>query len=336
MASIQDLFTDIDPTLLREGEEPSGPIDFDRVLNEATAVLNGRKPPAASSEETPPSDAADEEEESEEEGFDAPSPEDEASLEGSEDEPGDEEVPASPPAASSPSPFDAIPPERREALLALDQIVSQDPAKRAAVFGALSGDSEAPAQPKTPTLPPEIDPDSFEAKLWLDNQELKQQVAGIAQFTRQQAAATEAQQNAQRATIACQNFATRYADKLTEQDVKEIAQYAGAVGLPAAFMGTAEAKANPIVGYEQALESALWTNELFRSRVLGTAEPVLPGNSPEAKQHKRKLHAVGASASPVSGPTPKRSPLQSGPDGKLSETSRQDLVKEFATKLRQT
>ena len=67
MASIQDLFTDIDPTLLREGEEPSGPIDFDRVLNEATAVLNGRKPPAASSEETPPSDAADEEEESEEE-----------------------------------------------------------------------------------------------------------------------------------------------------------------------------------------------------------------------------------------------------------------------------
>jgi hypothetical protein len=331
MASIQDLFTDLDTSLLKEGEEATGPIDFDKVLNEATAVLNGRSGPP---EETPPPAATGDEEVSEEEGFDAPDSEDEP--EG--DEPG-EEVSTDPPPAAPPPPPDplsSIPPERREALLALDRIVSEDPVKRAAVFGALSGDSAAPPQPTTPTLPPEIDPDSFEAKLWLDNQELKQQVAGIAQFTRQQAAAVEAQQSAQRATIACQNFATRYADKLTEADVREIAQWAGDRGLPAAFMGSAEAKANPIIGYEQALESALWTNEVFRARVLGAAEPEFAGDAPPAKDRKRKLHAVGASASPVSGPAPKRSPLESGPDGKLAENSRQALVKEFATKLRQT
>jgi hypothetical protein len=259
---------------------------------------------------------------------------DEAEAEETEDE----ELPptpfdSAPPPAASHDPWLDIPAERRAAILALDETLVSNPSKRAQVFGILSGDSAAPAAPSPPTLPDYIDPDSFEATLWHENQEIKQQLAGIAEFTKQQ---TEQQRASQAATIACQRFGAKYSN-LTEQDVIDIAKYAAQTGMSTAFMGTAEAKADPSVGYGQALEAVLWSNEGFRSRVLETSGPTTPpGEQEEATTRKRKLRALSGAASPVSGPTPTRSPLKTGTDGKLTEDSRQGLVKEAANMIRRT
>jgi hypothetical protein len=259
---------------------------------------------------------------------------------GDEDESEEEDTP---PVASfdSPSPTHDplldLPPERRAALLALDQTIMADEAKRAAVFGILSGDSDAPKAPPAPTLPEHIDPESFEATLWHETQELRQTVAQLAAQSRAVQEQTIQQRAVAAADEAGRRFSAKYSEQLSETDVLEIAQYAGQSGVMANFSNTKEARENPVVAFEQALEHTLWTNEAFRQRVLGTSGPqAQPGDAPEAQARKRKLHAVSGAAGPTAGPTPGRSPLENGADGKLTERSRQDLVKEAANMLRRT
>lgn len=339
MANIKDLFSEIEPGT----DDADVEIDLDKVLSSVTDILNDRPP----TPDSPPSREAATEPEAET----APRPEVESDELGGEvdvtvggedaEAEEDEETPpspeTSPPPAAAHDPLMDLPPERRAALLALDQTVMADPDKRAKVFGILSGDSDAPSVQAAPSLPEHIDPDSFEASLWRDNQDLKAQVAQIGQATRVQAEATAQERARAAASTAAANFGSKYADRLSEADIVEIAQYAGQTGLAGAFMSTAEAKNDPVVGYTQALEHVLWTNEAFRGRVLGTtggpATP--PGDQPEAQTRKRKLTALSGAASPVSGPAPQRPPLEHGVDGKLSEKSRQTIVKDFATQLRQ-
>jgi hypothetical protein len=342
VASIRDLFAD--PDLAEEGGDDVQ-IDIDKVLSEVTNVLNDR-PPTPDSPPRPPVTAVSE-------GGETPPPDevttsDEHDSEGTpvvaggeEDESEEEESDAAPlsdrlqvhPVLGDP--WLELPAERRAAILALDQTLMADETKRAKVFGILSGDTDAPPTPTVATLPEHIDPESFEATLWREQQEQRTVLERMAEQNRAVQAETQ-RQSAQTAAMQAGNrFAQKYADKLTQDDILEIAKFAGMAGTAGAFANTAEAKADPSAAFEQALEHTLWTNESFRARVLGTSGPVTPpGEQPEAQERKRKLSALSSSASPVSGPSPRRSPLEAGVDGKLTEKSRQDLVKDAANMLR--
>jgi len=324
MPSIRDLFAD--PDLIEEGDDTE--IDIDKILDSVTDVLNDRHPDSVTERPDP---------ETPEKGED-PSPTDPTTLEagqsdeseGEEEEDEGEQVP--PPAASSPpaasDPFLELPPERRAALLALDQTLMADEAKRAAVFGIITEQKPAPEQAK---LPDHIDPDSFEAKIWQEQQEIKASLGQMSQATREQQEAFVKQQANTAAMQAGNAFTQKYSGKLTEADVLEIAKYAGQTGLAGAMVSTPEGKRDPVAAYGQALEATLWSNESFRARVMGDDAPPTPvGDQPEAKERKRKLSAISSSASPVSGPSPKRNAAETGVDGRLTEKSRQDLVKELA------
>ena len=279
MGSIADLFRELEP-----GTEDDSQIDIDKVLAEVTNVLNDRPSPTGltapgpvDDDEPPPAAEVAE-----------PDPvagQPDAVLGEDEEVEVEAEVPPPPPTPllETADPLLELPPERRAALLALDQTIMADEAKRAAVFKILSGDSEAPAPPR-PTLPEHIDPESFEAELWRGQQEIRaaqEQMAAQSRAAQEQSVRERAHAAA---TEAGNRFAAKYADRLTQDDVVEIARFAGQSGITASFASTAEARANPVVAFEQALESTLWTNEAFRARVLGTSGPSRrPGTPPRLR-----------------------------------------------------
>jgi hypothetical protein len=339
MPSIQDLFADPD----LQGEEEDHDIDIDKVLASVTDVLNDRS--STPGAESPP--RALEQEHAEEPSSEEPVSGEDGDEGEDGEEPGEVEDPPPPSPASllqdrvEPStaprvadPFLELPPDRRAAVLAIDQALMSDEGKRAEVFRILSGDSSAPATPK-PTLPEHIDPDSFEAQIWRHQQEQDQVLRDIGERTKAQQAETERVRAVGAAERAGSLFAQRYSGKLTQDDVMEIAKHAGQPGgVAGMFVNTPEGRRDPVAAFDQALEHTLWTVEAFRTRVLDTgADERPPGEQPEAVERKRKLTAVGSAASPVSGPAPQRPPLETGADGRLAEKSRQQLVKELATDI---
>jgi hypothetical protein len=253
----------------------------------------------------------------------APGVEEETEVE-PEDEP-EAEVPT-PPAAVLPAPSDplaSLPAERRAQLLALDEFLQKDPS-------ALKRLTEPEAQPVAAQLPEDIDPQSFEATLWRQNQETQSQLREITSATRLQAETFAKQAAAQAAQQAGANFAARYVGKLEQADVLAIAKAAGASGIAGVLASTPEGKADLAGAYDKALEITLWQNEIYRSKVVGETPVEQPGDKPEAKERKRKLTALSSAASPVSGPADKRSPLQSRDDGRLTPQSRSQLIQEAA------
>lgn len=327
MPSIRALFAD--PDLIEEGEDAE--IDIDKVLDSVTDVLRDRGDTPGS--EVSPTDAG---EQSPPEG-EVQTPEPQPSTisdavdgeEGDEEEPeGENGLPPAPPAAHDP--FAELPADRRAAILALDEALRSDPAKRDAIFGIMAGK----AAPEAPRMPEEIEPGSVEAQLWQQQQDNAAALHEIRTGQRDQQIAFETQRANTAAVQACQSFGERYSGKLEQSDVIEIAKFAGQSGISTAFLNTADGKRDPAMAYNQALEHVLWTNEAFRTRVLGTGESETPpGEKPQAQDRKRKLHALSPSASPVSGPPAQRTPLESGADGRLTEKSRQSLVKELATDM---
>src|SRR5271170_1831010 len=155
MPSIRELFAD--PDLIEEGDDTE--IDIDKVLDSVTDILNDRHPEekveAPEEPETPPASIETE-------------VVTDSGLGGEEVEVEQEPVPPPAPAPSA-DPWSEIPADRRAALLALDETIMQDESKRAAVFGILSG--QETAAPPAPALPDHIDPDSFEARIWSEQQE---------------------------------------------------------------------------------------------------------------------------------------------------------------------
>lgn len=252
-------------------------------------------------------------------------------------EAGDEpvaEVSAPAPAAPAPSdPFSDISPERRAALLALHETLERDPAKAESVLRGLTSPASEPEPAPVATLPEDIDPQSFEATLWRQQQETNAQLSQLTSVARQQQETFAKQQAATAAQQAGAAFAARYVGKLEQADVLAIAQQAGSSGIAGVLASTEEGKRDLIGAYDRALETTLWGNEAFRQKVIGETPVIAPGEQPEAKDRKRKLTALSSAASPVSGPAPKRSPLESRDDGRLTPQSRMGLVQEMATKL---
>ena len=253
------------------------------------------------------------------------------------------------PTPTEADPFGLLPAERRAALLELDRVLIADPAKREQITRVLIGGeapaptAAAPAAPARPTLPPEIDPGSYEARMWEDNQALREQIAQLDQTVRGQAQRTEEQQRAdfmaRSAQAAAQSFAQRYHSQLDPADVMRIAQTAGNTGVAGAYAAAPAFAGNLQGAYEKAMEAVLWTEPELRSKVLAppvvtpAATPTPTAPSPEATSRKRNLTALSSSASPVSGPVGSP-PLENRPDGRLTDTSRRTVVEQAASALR--
>jgi hypothetical protein len=253
-----------------------------------------------------------------------PAPGVEPETEVEPDEPAPEEP--APPAATVPAPSDplaSLTPERRAQLLALDEFLQKDPA-------ALQRLTAPEPEPVAAQLPEDIDPQSFEATLWRQNQETQAQLREITNATRLQSETFAKQAAAQAAQQAGAAFAARYVGKLEEADVLAIAREAGASGIAGVLAATEEGQRDLAGAYQKALEVTMWQNEAYRSKVVGEAPVEQPGDAPAAKERKRKLTALSSAASPVSGPADKRSPLQSRDDGRLTPQSRSQLIQEAA------
>lgn len=326
MPSIRELFTDAE--IDQEGANGDLAFDFDALMTETERALKestrmqipdqdpeggepSEVPAATETPEAPP--------EVEPGATESPAPSE--APEGGDD---------SLAGARSADPLGLLPPERQAALLALDQVFQADPTKHAAVLRTLS-ETPAPAAAYTPPpLPDEIDPDSFEAKLWNRQSEYERQLAEMGTATKNNQEAFAKQSAAAAAERAGANFEARYAGKLDHTDVMAIARHAGATGIAARFANGAD---DLTAAYDQALETALWTNEGFRAKAMGAPAPLPPAAEPEAIDRKRKLTSLSSSASPVSGPPPAKTPLQSRTDGRLTPESRLSVVKDLATGL---
>ena len=260
-----------------------------------------------------------------------------------EEPPGDEApLPDTTVAAERPlaDPLGLLPPERRAQLLALDQITQADPAALERMLAAVR--APAPSAPVAPTMPEEFEPGSPAARLWEENQATRAELArlGAGQAETQRVLAQQAAGAA--ANDAGMTFSARYAGKINESDLLEIAQSAAASGLAGRL--TMGADGRPLsgpeltAGYLQALETTLWSNEAFRQKVIDPAVPnpataQADADKAEAPTRKRKLTALSSAASPSNAPAPKRSPLETRPDGRLTPKSRMTAVAEIAGQL---
>jgi hypothetical protein len=260
------------------------------------------------------------------------------------------ETPASappPPAAETPPPPAAVDPladlgelERLE-LAQLRQALA-DPDRALAVRRAMLGVPEAatpPAAvdptplPPAPTLPEEIDPGSFEAQLWQQNQTMLAEIQALKagqQATTEQTEQERMNAAAQRTT---QAFTSRYGARLSAEEIAAVCQHAGLQKLPEAFYPTT---IDPRTGQgdwdkamTQALEFVVRSNDGLLAKVLG-AGPGAPAPVPGADTlpNKRVLTALSSAASP-SGEAATRVPLEHRGDGKLTEKSRIALVQEL-------
>jgi hypothetical protein len=341
MPNIQDV---LGLTAADEGESPE--FDLDQMLGEVDTILAARHggaeaPAPVSPDETPAvpvaSESAGGESEVAVEDPAPPAPEPGGEAVGVGVSPLPAEPAAPPPVAPVQAveldPFAQLPPERRAALLELDRTLAGDESKRTEIQRILLGQ----VAPEAPKLPPEIDPDSPEARLWLDNQELRAEVAAIAQGQERVTQGLAAQQQRsvaeQTAESAARTLSERY-PTLTADHVMRIAQVAGQSGRAGALAQAPQYENNLHGAYVQSMEDALWATPELREWVASAPAPVPVSATPEAVERKRKLSALSSSASPVSAPAA-RSALETREDGRLTDTSRRTVVEQAAAALRQ-
>ena len=77
----------------------------------------------------------------------------------------------------------------------------------------------------------------------------------------------------------------------------------------------------------------MWTNELYRGKVVPTAPVIAPADTVEAVMRKAQLHALSSAASPIAAQPAQRPELQTREDGRLTPQSRQQAIQELATGL---
>lgn len=311
MPSIRDLFG-APPDA--EGGEAN--FDLDEFFKEAESIIASRPDPAGQAEAANPE--APEPVAPVEPVAETPAPEPEPEVE-----------PPLPPAAVS-DPFAEIPAERRAAMLALDQVLTSDPAKRDAIFRAMNGVEAAPQVAVEPQLPDDIDPNSFEARIWRENQDTRRAVQEMSSRLQEQQVSQQQQRAANEAQAAARAFGAKY-PQLEEHEVFEIARFAGNSGVAGAFVEAD--RSNPQAALERSFESVLFANPDFRSRVIEAPAPVIPGEQPEAVDRKRKLTALSSAASPVATGPARRKELETRPDGRLTPESRAQAVKEVTAGL---
>lgn len=326
MSSIFDLFTDG-----TDGEPAFSGASLDAVLDDVISKrpVAGR-PPGFDPEADPGS----------------PAPSSDGEVHGAE---GGEVPPALSPAPETPAaPPTEIPPaigsdpladltdaERYE-FSQLRQALN-DPERAMAVRRAMLGVEAPPVPPPAPappvvaplapTLPEEFEPGTAEAQLWLDNQEMRAQLAEVRQGQEQQQVQTQQQEMNSAAQRVTASFAAKYSGKLNADEIAAICQHAGMQKLPEAF--------RPVSGswdeaMTKSLDYVLRSNDVLLGKVLGatSAPPAAGQRTPEADARTRKLTALSSAASP-SGDSPTRTPIEHRPDGKLTEKSRLQLVQEM-------
>lgn len=274
-------------------------------------------------------------------------------------------VDAAPPSAAPPqpaTPFATIAPEERAELLLLRQALA-DPERARAVRQAYLGvppaaAPPAPPAPPAPTLPEHIDPQSFEADLWRDNQALARQVAELRQQTERSTEDLRRDRWMAAANDAGERFAAKYSGRLTPTEIQAIAQIAGARGLPQAlseaYQGDVGRACTDALEFVLRQTDALLAKALTPPQAPGVQEtppapapgtqPLYPGQpvsqdpaalaAQAAEYRKRTLTALSAGSSPV-GEAPTRTPLETrGATGRLTEASRRSLVDQMAAVLK--
>jgi len=247
-----------------------------------------------------------------------------------------EAPPAPPPVAETPpspaDPLGGLSEMERLELSQLRQALS-DPERALAVRRAMLGveaqpapvpASPAPVAAPVPTLPEEIEPGSFEAQMWQQNQDLKAQIAEIRAGQEQNQERSEQQVIGQAARMATTNFAARYAGKLSKEEIEAVCQHAGLQKLPEAFRPVSNTWEEAM---DKALEFTVRSNDGLLAKVLGMTPVVNPPPGADTITTKRQLTALSSAASP-SGEAAQRTPIEFT-GGKLSEKSRLALVQEM-------
>lgn len=246
-------------------------------------------------------------------------------------------VPAEPIAPPPPpaDPLLALPEARRRELYALDAVMNADPTVRERIAEVIR--PAAPEAPPAPQLPAHIDPESVEAQLWTQNQEILSRLdRQDADRQRQQMEQAEHQRHVAAAQHAGAAFRARYPG-LTDTDMQLLAPRVANGGLPQAL--AAQPGTDLISAYDRALEYEALRDPEIRARVGGVASstpaPLTPpGPTPQGEANKRKLHSISGAGSPVAGPPPQKTALETRADGSLTPQSKSLLVEETAARLR--
>jgi hypothetical protein len=247
-------------------------------------------------------------------------------------------LPVTPP-APVPDPFAGMSDTERFELLQLRQALA-DPERALQVKRAALGIPEQAAAAAAPepesTLPEHIDPGSFEAQLWHQNQEMQRELRELRGGLQQQNQQTEQQIMLASAKAAGERFTAKYGDRLAPEEIQAIAIRAGNNRLPEAFRAASGSWEEAM---EKSLEFELRSNDALLAKVLGVGQTAPPPNpnerTAEAVHRQRQLTALSSAASP-SGDVPQRTPLEHRGDGRLTEQSRLGLVKEFMNSLQGT
>lgn len=338
MSSIFELFGD--QALEGEGgDAPFDPSNLDKVLDEVIAgrPVAGRPQgyePSVPGSPLPSSDGEVHGNEGGDAGATAPVP-----PEAPPSPPPAAEVPPTTPAAASADPFGGLTDMERLELAQLRQALS-DPERALAVRRAMLGVETVPPvaappaadtpPPVAPSLPEEIDPGSFEAQLWQQNQTMMAELAVLKAGQEQNQQLTEQDRMNAAAQRATQAFTARYGSKLSADEIAAVCQHAGLQKLPEAFRPVS---ATWDEAMDKALEFTVRSNDALLAKVLGVATPSAlppsPGERPAEAVHRgRQLTALSSAASP-SGEAATRVPLEHRGDGKLTEKSRIALVQEL-------
>jgi len=238
-------------------------------------------------------------------------------------------------------PDDGMTDLERQELAAIRQALA-DPERALAVRQAYLGVPAAapPVAPPAPVerpsfaakpLPEHVDPDSFEAQLWNEQQETQRLLFEQSQATQVQNQATAQERNMAAARTATAAFAARYGDKLTPIEMQAVAQRAAAQKLPEAFLPTTGNNIEEAMN--RSLEFVLRSDDALLAKVLGAPAPApvtaLPsGTSPASTERKRSLTALSSAASP-GGDAPRAAPITTREDGRIDESSRQSLISQL-------
>ena len=180
-----------------------------------------------------------------------------------------------------------VPRETSDPLSELLTKALDNPAERGRILRALAGDEPAPvgAQAPVPQLPEDIDEHSFEAQLWRENQAMKAQIADIATHVQSTRLSVEEQNAARDAIQAGRIIMERYPEKLSQEDIGQIAAATQDSGL-LFLVNAPKYKDNRAEAIAEAMEHTLWTNPNFREKVVETPAPIVAGDTAVAMDRK--------------------------------------------------
>lgn len=223
-----------------------------------------------------------------------------------------------------------MPADRRALILSISEALDSDPSAAARIVRGLSAPEEE--EYAAPSLPDDIIPGTVEARLWEENQEIRHQLDELTGSVNQQSQMTAQQRAQEGARVAVMSFKSKH-PTLEDADITAIVRQSADTGLAGAFATSNEFAGNLSGAYEKALETTLWSNESFRSKVVGEMTPVVVPIDPDAEKRKRVLNSLSSAASPVASAPVVPKPLETREDGRLTPESRQRAIQSVMTQI---